>query len=171
MSDLGAIFHVKKSGTQYDAHAYTTTKDCPEPNLKINFKGTTAFVSLVNKGSGDVPCFVKKSDGSVYQVKKEFKVPTDWLKMNKYQDTTFVVPAGVKVVRCEEYDEDWGYSYSYVGVTPGSTHILYWTDNSDKRGIRCKTHNVQWTHSLNSTGKINWSPEINTHYPDVRDYT
>ena len=39
MSDLGAIFHVKKAGVQYDAHAYTTTDECPEPNLKIKFKG------------------------------------------------------------------------------------------------------------------------------------
>lgn len=71
MSDLGAIFHVKKDGVQYDAHAYTTLDECPEPNLKINFKGQPAYVKLENKGEGDVPCYVKTKAGGLYQVKKE----------------------------------------------------------------------------------------------------
>lgn len=71
MSDLGAIFHVKKSGTQYDAHAYTTTDECPEPNLKIKFKGSAAYIKLEAKGSGDVPCYVKTKAGGIYQIKKE----------------------------------------------------------------------------------------------------
>lgn len=70
MSDIGAIFHVSKNGVQYDAHAYTTTDECPEPNLKVKFKGTAAYVKLEAKGRGDVPCYVKKRDGSVFQVKK-----------------------------------------------------------------------------------------------------
>lgn len=72
MSDLGAIFHVKKAGVQYDAHAYTTVEECPEPNLKINFKGTQAYVKLRNNGEGNVPCYVKpKSANMRYQVQKE----------------------------------------------------------------------------------------------------
>lgn len=59
MSDLGAIFHVKKAGVQYDAHAYTTIDECPYPNLKIKFKGQQGYVKLENKGEGDVPCYVK----------------------------------------------------------------------------------------------------------------
>lgn len=71
MSDLGAIFHVKKYGVQYDAHAYTTLDECPEPNLKLTYKGQQAYVKLVAKWSGDVPCYVKpKSGNTVYQVKK-----------------------------------------------------------------------------------------------------
>lgn len=71
MSDLGAIFHVKKDGVQYDAHAYTTLDECPEPNLKLMYKGQQGYVKLVAKGSGDVPCYVKtKSGNTVYQVKK-----------------------------------------------------------------------------------------------------
>ena len=69
MSDLGAIFHVKKNGTQYDAHAYTTLDECPYPNLKIKFNGQQAYVKLENSGSGDVPCYVKISAGT-YQVRK-----------------------------------------------------------------------------------------------------
>lgn len=71
MSDLGTIFHVKKSGIQYDAHAYTTLGECPEPNLKLMFKGQQAYVKLAAKGSGDVPCYVRTKAGGLYQVKKE----------------------------------------------------------------------------------------------------
>lgn len=70
MSDIGAIFHVKKDGVRYDAHAYTTLDECPYPNLKIRINGTNAFVKLENMGSGDVPCYVKERSGEVYQVKK-----------------------------------------------------------------------------------------------------
>lgn len=71
MSDLGAIFHVKNDGVQYDAHAYTTLGECPEPNLKLMFKGQQAYVKLAAKGSGDVPCYVRTKAGELYQVKKE----------------------------------------------------------------------------------------------------
>lgn len=71
MSDLGAIFHVKKEGVQYDAHAYTTIDECPEPNLKLKYKGQQAYVKLETKGRGDVPCYVRTKAGSVFQVKKE----------------------------------------------------------------------------------------------------
>lgn len=71
MSDLGAIFHVKKEGVQYDAHAYTTLDECPEPNLKLKYKGQQAYVKLETKGSGDVPCYVRTKAGGLYQVKKE----------------------------------------------------------------------------------------------------
>ena len=68
MSDLGAIFHVKKDGVQYDAHAYTTLDECPEPNLKLMYKGQQAYVKLAVKGSGDVPCYVRTKTGKLYQV-------------------------------------------------------------------------------------------------------
>lgn len=68
MSDLGAIFHVKKDGLQYDAHAYTTLGECPEPNLKLMFRGQQAYVKLEAKGSGDVPCYVHTKAGGLYQV-------------------------------------------------------------------------------------------------------
>lgn len=68
MSDLGTIFHVKKNGIQYDAHAYTTLVECPEPNLKLMFKGQQAYVKLTAKGSGDVPCYVRTKAGGLYQV-------------------------------------------------------------------------------------------------------
>lgn len=74
MSDLGAIFHVTADGKQYDAHAYTTLDECPEPNLKIKFKGSPAYIKLEAKGSGDVPCYVRNKAGNIFQVKKEGSV-------------------------------------------------------------------------------------------------
>ena len=71
MSDLGTIFHVKKNGIQYDAHAYTTLGECPVPNIKLMFKGQQAYVKLAAKGSGDVPCYVRTKAVGLYQVKKE----------------------------------------------------------------------------------------------------
>lgn len=68
MSDLGTIFHVKKDGVQYDAHAYTTLDECPEPNLKLMYRGKQAYVKLAAKGSGDVPCYVRTKAGVLYQV-------------------------------------------------------------------------------------------------------
>lgn len=170
MSDLGAIFHVKKDGTQYDAHAYTTIDECPSPNLKIKFKGTNAFVKMYAKGKGNVPCYAKTSSGGEYQVNKEFVVPTGSYQLTRHQTYTFVVPAGVKVIECEEYDEDWGYSYEYIGVNPGSTHVLYWSSGGDSRGIKCRSHNIRWTHSTITTGRIFWSPAINKKTPTVTDY-
>ena len=172
MSDLGAIFHVKKDGVQYDAHAYTTLDECPEPNLKLMYKGQQAYVKLGVKGSGDVPCYVKPKSGStVYQVNKEFVVPTGSVILPGNQTYTFVVPAGVKVIECEEYDEDWGYSYQYVGVKPGSTHTLFWNwKNTTDRGIKCRSHNIRWTRSLITTGYLRWSPAINKHAINVSDY-
>lgn len=74
MSDLGAIFHVTADGKQYDAHAYTTLDECPEPNLKIKFKGSPAYIKLEAKGSGGVPCYVRNKAGNIFQVKKKGSV-------------------------------------------------------------------------------------------------
>ena len=142
MSDLGAIFHVKKDGTQYDAHAYSTTDECPEPNLKIKFKGSPAYIKLEAKGSGDVPCYVKKSDGGVYQVKKVAAAPTGEKLISV--SGTFTVPSGITVLEIE-YDTEVS-SNEYVGVTPGSTHKI--TIESDEGtdsspyyvNVYCDTH-------------------------------
>ena len=182
MSDLGAIFHVKNGGKQYDAHAYTTTDECPEPNLKINFKGTAAYVKLEAKGSGDVPCYVKKKDGGVYQVKKEAVAPTGSTYISVAG--SFTVPSGITVLEIE-YDPNTAEN-EYVGVTPGSTHKI--TINSEEGtdsspyfvGAYCDTHSEYWgTFEWNdepylgvpdTTVIIRWSPEINKKTPTRKDY-
>lgn len=180
MSDLGAIFHVKKAGVQYDAHAYTTTDECPEPNLKIKFKGSPSYIKLEAKGSGDVPCYVKKSDGGVFQVKKEAGVPTGNIIIDG--EDTFIVPSGINVI---EIYIDALYDVVYVGVTPNTTHSIYmdiarigylsWLIN-----VRCSSHNKTYVSTSiasdepdvepSSVMKVSWSPEINKHAPNVTDY-
>lgn len=171
MSDLGAIFHVKKDGVQYDAHAYTTLDECPEPNLKINFKGQQGYVKLENNGSGDVPCYIKpKSSGTIYQVRKE-ATPTGSLHVNA-GTTTFTVPSGVKVIKVSpEYNRT-----TYVGVTPNTVHLLKWRivygDARDSYILRCISHgNVHWGVDYDSQNiTLFWSPEINKHATDITDY-
>lgn len=180
MSDLGAIFHVKKAGVQYDAHAYTTTDECPEPNLKIKFKGSPVYIKLEANGSGDVPCYVKKSDGGVFQVKKEAGVPTGNIIIDGAD--TFIVPSGINVIEIYIDALD---AVVYVGVTPNTTHSIYmdmlqigptrWYIN-----VGCSSHNKTYVSNPvtsdepdmepSSVMKISWSPEINKHAPNVTDY-
>lgn len=197
MSDLGAIFHVKKAGVQYDAHAYTTTDECPEPNLKIKFKGSPAYVKLEAKGSGDVPCYVKKSDGGVFQVKKEaVVVPTGSVSVGA--GDMFSVPPGVEVIKVfwskYEYDDTSNSMYTYVGVTPGKTYelqcytFIIWPEGDPGReyndgiylgsisGTKVKTwfqrtpaDDTQDTTDLRGF-ELSWSPEINKMKPTYTDY-
>lgn len=194
MSDLGAIFHVKKAGGQYDAHAYTTTDECPEPNLKVTYKGQQAYVKLGSKGEGDVPCYVKPKSGStVYQVKKEYvSVPTG--SVDVAHADTFTVPAGVSVIQVYwskyEYDDTSNSQYTYVGVTSGKTYkllsysFIIWPDgapdNATSDGLylgtatgtwwsRTPADDIQETEIVNGF-TLSWSPEINKMKPTYKDY-
>lgn len=178
MSDLGAIFHVTADGKQYDAHAYTTTDECPEPNLKINFKGTAAYIKLEAKGSGDVPCYVKKKDGGVYQVRAG-AIPTGTVL---FEGGKFTVPMGITVLKINYEDDD----SQYVGVTPGSTHTLkiYTTEGNEDvlYGVEvyCHDHRAYWFDIAwqdepylgkpEASVYISWSPEINKKTPTRKDY-
>ena len=177
MSDLGAIFHVKKDGVQYDAHAYTTLDECPEPNLKLTYKGQQAYVKLEAKGDGDVPCYVKTKAGNTYQVKKE-AVPTGSVIVRNHM--TFTVPSGITVLRINSpaKSESWGDDVgTFIGVTPNSSHILMWKvtygENTDSYQVLCYSHgNKQWSinYDYGRDAKISWSPTINKHAIDKTDY-
>lgn len=183
MSDLGAIFHVKKEGVQYDAHAYTTLDECPYPNIKINFNGQQGYVKLENKGEGDVPCYVKpKSEDKIYQVRAE-AIPTG---MQEYpfwyssSTTTFTVPYGIHVIK--------SYSYyptsqvpiqrvNYIGVTAGKTYTLELARVKEnkhlKNWLRNKDSAIQWGFcgsGTNTSVRLEWSPEINKETPTITDY-
>ena len=176
MSDLGAIFHVKKSGTQYDAHAYTTTDECPEPNLKIKFNGSAAYIKLEAKGSGDVPCYAKGAEG-VYQVKKEAGTPTGHTIIEGAG--TFTVPSGIHVI--ELYGD---FNTIYLGVTPNTTHHIYIDITQQGHvhfeiSVGCTSHNRVYISDsfISDVGeepsqniRISWSPEINKISPTVTDY-
>lgn len=183
MSDLGAVFHVKKDGTQYDAHAYTTTDECPEPNLKIKFKGSSAYIKLEAKGSGDVPCYVKKSDGGIFQVKKEYASITagdftiDGVEYNTQQ---FTVPKNITVIKVTANNASVDTKTRYIGVTSGKTYELTVSVKRqdsppypDDILYRLSHDNVVWSFAdyfANSYFTLSWSAEINKETPTITDY-
>lgn len=175
MSDLGAIFHVKKDGVQYDAHAYTTLDECPEPNLKLTYKGQQAYVKLEAKGDGDVPCYVKPKSGStMYQVKKSYEsVPTGKETINVPDLIDIQIPAGVNVIKVSD---DFNIKpLSYVGVTPGTTYRLRVFRRREEDILILMSQNRTWylwdtDADAISNVYISWSPEINKQTPTVTDY-
>lgn len=174
MSDLGAVFHVIKSGTQYNAHAYTTLDECPYPNLKVKTRsGEQGYVKLVANGQGDVPFRVKpKSEDTTYQVMSE-AVPTGSIILKystKYQ--TFTVPSLIKVVIVAWHDE---YAQS-IGVTPGKTYRLKCdtAGRDDEVSVVISSSGVYWVSDDGLTNgswfSISWSPTINMLPPRYTDY-
>lgn len=176
MSDLGAIFHVKKDGTQYDAHAYTTEEECPSPNLKIKTKdGTQAYVKLTDNGSGDVPLRVKpKSSGTTYQVKTE-AIPTGSVTNSWHTYiTTFTVPNMIKVIKIKENKSG---NTAYIGVTPTKSYGLLCIVNNGENGnsyyLLSWPSAYIWVRTRDSGAfsyTISWSSEINKQTPTVTDY-
>lgn len=176
MSDLGAIFHVKKAGVQYDANAYTTLDECPYPNIKIKFKGTNAFVKLENNGSGDVPCYVKTRAGEVFQVRKE-AIPTGQIALYRDQTITLKIPNGIKVLFLftTQYADGTGMNTSaYIGVTPGTSHSFHIYSESHKHFrhwyLKCNTHTGLKAEVSFENIWFKWSPEINNHTVDFSHY-
>ena len=175
MSDLGAIFHVKKAGTQYDAHAYTTLDECPYPNLKIKFKGQQAYVKLEQgKGNGDVPVYAKDKAGVIYQVRKE-AIPSGSLTLQgAYNEPhfSFTVPKGITIIKVS-YDGRG--SPDYVSVSPNSYHNLYFFDPGDGTGtirLYCSSHSKPWMLGwmyYRTQATLEWSPQINKHSPTLYD--
>ena len=171
MSDLGAIFHVKKNGTQYDAHAYTTLAECPYPNLKIKTKsGTQAYVKLTTNGQGDVPFRVKpKSESTTYQVIAS-AVPTGSAffqqKNESISPSTFTVPQAVTRLKIVAKAYNGDTTTSYVNVSAQKTYEFYYSyvsgEHWDKgqaffAGIRIF---YGFNTGLNNI-TIYWSPAIN----------
>lgn len=178
MSDLGAIFHVKKDGTQYDAHAYTTTDECPEPNLKIKFKGSQAYVKLEAKGSGDVPCYVKTQAGGSYQVLKE-AIPNDALSLQCPQSISFTVPKGIKVIQVSSTSS---HSVEYIGVTQGATYELDFAREVSRKAWMLlhvieefedgSLDGITWQkgYSIYDDATLAWNSRINQEKVTVSDY-
>lgn len=178
MSDLGAIFHVKKGGAQYDAHAYTTLNECPEPNLKLTYKGQQGYVKLVAKGSGDVPCYVKTKAGNTYQVIKE-AVPSGSTTINCPDYANFTVPKMVNVIKVAATSSE---SAKYIGVTPNATYTIAFTRiglNKRWKMIHKKgedseggDYGIEWqrTYERGQYATLSWSSEINKQTPTITDY-
>lgn len=112
-------------------------------------------------------------------------IPTGSIEMENDEGLTytlFTVPAGIRVLKVEN-------SYhgiiKYVGVTPGSVHNLNVERYSHNKyhhvslycyRLICVSHSKKYNDVNNNCSnsrhsfRISWSPEINTHTPDVTDY-
>ena len=93
----------------------------------------------------------------------------------------FTVPTGVTVIEVSQPD----LGVAYVGVTPNTKHSLQldWDmirPQHYETYIRCNSHDVTYLSDYIVTDyddqepslvfNVDWSPEINTHKPDVTDY-
>lgn len=111
-------------------------------------------------------------------------IPTGSIEIenNEVSYTYFTVPAGIRVLKVEN-------SYhgiiKYVGVTPGSVHRLKVERYSHNKyhhvelycyRLICVSHSKKYNDVNNKCSneqhsfRVSWSPEINTHTPDVTDY-
>lgn len=104
-------------------------------------------------------------------------IPTGSIDVS-YQTVNFTVPAGITVLHM------WNrYLEAYVGVTPNTTHGLWYDENyrDDFNGevyaleVACDPHGritgtVEETTNLPGSITVEWSPEINKHPVDVKHY-
>ena len=91
MSILAKKLHIKKTGgSEETANIYTTTSECPEPNLKVKVDGTNGYVKL---GSTSSPFATKgrvrrTSDNTTYAILKQHTVsdfPISWGKFTGFK--------------------------------------------------------------------------------------
>lgn len=106
-------------------------------------------------------------------------IPSEYLNIDSDTVRQIIIPEGVKVIKLTG-----GQRTAYVGVTPGTAHVLR-HDTEDVNGGARILHNV-WCGTHSGTGvllkwltndadgdepvTIAWSPEINNHTPNVTDY-
>lgn len=109
----------------------------------------------------------------------QVNVPTGTVQIDG--NGVFTVPTGVTVIKVSHHD----LGVAYVGVTPNTKHSLHldWDMNRPQHYntyIRCDSHDVTYLIDYITTEfedqepslifDVDWSPEINTHTPDVTDY-
>ena len=106
-------------------------------------------------------------------------IPSEYLNIDSNTVRQIIIPEGVKVIKLTG-----GQRTAYVGVTPGTAHVLR-HDTEGVNGGASILHNV-WCETNSGTGvllrwltndadsdepvTIAWSPEINNHTPDVTHY-
>lgn len=106
-------------------------------------------------------------------------IPSEYLKIDPDTVRQIIIREGVKVIKLTG-----GRYTAYVGVTPGTAHVLC-HDTEDVNGadrilhnVWCDTHSgtdvlLRWlTHDDDGDEPVTiaWSPEINNHTPDVTHY-
>ena len=134
------------------------------------------------KGEGDVPCYVKKSDGGVYQVRKE-AISTGSSSITVGNTLKFTVPTGITIIEIRGVVEGNTQTdhIQYVGVTPGKTYsLLARIKPPDYPPIPPKMsmlvnidNNTIWAGLVEvavDSFTLSWSSEINKQTPNVKDY-
>lgn len=109
----------------------------------------------------------------------QVNVPTGTVQIDG--NGVFTVPTGATVIEVSHPD----LGVAYVGVTPNTKHSLRldWDmvrPQHYNTYIRCNSHDVTYLEDFLTTEyddqepslifDVDWSPEINTHTPDVTDY-
>lgn len=109
----------------------------------------------------------------------QVNVPTGTVQIDG--NGVFTVPTGVTVIKVRHSD----LGVAYVGVTPNTKHSLHldWDMSRPQHYdtyIRCDSHDVTYLTDFlmmefddqepSLSFYVDWSPEINTHTPDVTDY-
>lgn len=106
-------------------------------------------------------------------------MPSGYLDIDPDAVQQIIIPEGVKVIKLTG-----GQRIVYVGVTPGTAHVLCHDTESEHHTARilhnvwCDTHSdtdvlLSWqTNRADSDEPVTiaWSPEINNHTPNVTHY-
>lgn len=106
-------------------------------------------------------------------------IPSEYLNIDTDTVRQIIIPEGVKVIKLTG-----GQRTAYVGVTPGTAHVLRhdteYVSNSDRilHNVWCGTHSgtgalLRWlTNDADGDEPVTiaWSPEINNHTPNVTHY-
>lgn len=106
-------------------------------------------------------------------------IPSGYLDIDSDAVRQIIIHEGVKVIKLTG-----GQRTAYVGVTPGTAHVLRHDTEYVNGGagilhnVWCETHRgtdvlLRWlTNDADSDEPVTiaWSPEINNHTPDVTHY-
>ena len=183
MSTLTKKLHILKTGeTEETCDIYTTPEEVGgSPYLALEVDGQKRYVKLGSITDANATHLRVKKDGTTYAAWKKatVKVPTGDKLISG--SATFTVPHGVTVILIiGEFNS------VYVGVTPDTMHEIVveldeLRENLFRITVGCSSHQITYVTdqfqvmdgddpSAFENIRILWSPEINTHTPDVRDY-
>lgn len=187
MSEMTKMLHYQtSSGSTGACKIYTTEKECPPPNLKVQIDDTTGYVKLSeeknNPSATPIRVQVNSSGKTLNVLKEETASTAPTGEKIVAASETFTVPSEITVLEVE-YNPKFG-GTEYVGVTPGSTHEIsvdVYIDSKYYVSVNCDTHNKYWgdfewvddqdfNDPIDSV-LIRWSPEINKKSPTRTDYT
>lgn len=183
MGTLTKKLHILKTGgTEETCDIYTTPEEVGgSPYLALEVDGTKGYVKLGSTTDANATHLRVEKNGTTYAAWKQatVDVPTGTVSIESTGE--FTVPTGVTVIEVSHPD----LGVAYVGVTPGTKHSLQidWDmprPNHYRTYITCDSHNKQYLQDVITTEyedqepslvfDVDWSPEINTHKPDVTDY-